>query len=56
LYKEVLGKKYDKVSFKRPRSEKKLPKVIDSELDKIKINFKKVWCYQTFFYFCVVGM
>jgi integrase/recombinase XerD len=28
LYKEVLGKKYDKVSFKRPRSEKKLPKVI----------------------------
>lgn len=32
LYKEVLNKKYDKVSFKRPRSEKKLPKVIDSEL------------------------
>ncbi len=31
LYKEVLGKKYDKVSFKRPRSEKKLPKVIDSD-------------------------
>ena len=31
LYKEVLNKKYDKVSFKRPRSEKKLPKVIDSE-------------------------
>jgi integrase/recombinase XerD len=30
LYKEVLGKKYDKVSFKRPRSEKKLPRVIDS--------------------------
>jgi integrase/recombinase XerD len=29
LYKEVLGKKYDKVSFKRPKSEKKLPKVID---------------------------
>lgn len=32
LYKEVLNKKYDKVSFKRPRKEKKLPKVIDSEL------------------------
>lgn len=29
LYKEVLNKKYDKVSFKRPKSEKKLPKVID---------------------------
>jgi integrase/recombinase XerD len=26
----VLGKKYDKVSFRRPRTEKKLPKVIDS--------------------------
>jgi site-specific recombinase XerD len=37
LYKEVLGKKYDKVSFKRPRSEKKLPKVIDSELIKSKL-------------------
>lgn len=32
LYKEVLNKKYNKVSFKRPRSEKKLPKVINSEL------------------------
>jgi integrase/recombinase XerD len=29
LYKEVLNKKYDKVSFKRPKSEKKLPQVID---------------------------
>jgi integrase/recombinase XerD len=38
LYKEVLGKKYDKVSFKRPRSEKKLPKVIDSELIKTKLS------------------
>jgi integrase/recombinase XerD len=38
LYKEVLGKKYDKVSFKRPRSEKKLPKVIDSELIKHKLS------------------
>jgi integrase/recombinase XerD len=41
LYKEVLNKKYDKVSFKRPRSEKKLPKVIDhnhiiNQLSKIK--------------------
>jgi integrase/recombinase XerD len=38
LYKEVLDKKYDKVSFKRPRSEKKLPKVIDSELIINKLN------------------
>lgn len=41
LYKEVLNKKYDKVSFKRPRSEKKLPKVIDGEFIKdclFKIN------------------
>ena len=38
LYKDVLGKKYDKVSFKRPRSEKKLPKVIDSELIKSKLS------------------
>lgn len=30
LYKEVLNKKYDKVSFKRPKSEKKLPQVIDN--------------------------
>jgi integrase/recombinase XerD len=34
LYKEVLGKKYDKVYFKRPRKEKKLPKVIDGEFIK----------------------
>jgi integrase/recombinase XerD len=32
LYKFGLNKKYDKVSFKRPKSEKKLPKVIDNEL------------------------
>jgi site-specific recombinase XerD len=32
LYKEVLNRKYDKVSFKRPFKEKKLPKVIDSEI------------------------
>ena len=34
LYKEVLGKKYGKVYFKRPRKEKKLPKVIDGEFIK----------------------
>jgi site-specific recombinase XerD len=38
FYKEVLNKKYDKVSFKRPRSEKKLPKVLDSELILSKLN------------------
>jgi len=38
LYKEVLGKKYDKVSFKRPKSEKKLPKVINSEQIKSKLS------------------
>lgn len=31
LYKFGLGKKYDKVSFTRPRKEKKLPKVIDND-------------------------
>jgi integrase/recombinase XerD len=31
LYKFGLEKKYDKVSFKRPRSEKKLPRVIDTK-------------------------
>lgn len=31
LYKFGLNKKYDKVSFKRPRTEKKLPKVIDGD-------------------------
>ena len=29
LYKEVLGRKYDKVSFQRPRGEKKLPRIIE---------------------------
>jgi site-specific recombinase XerD len=38
LYKEVLNKKYDKVSFKRPRSEKKLPRVIDGEFIKDKLS------------------
>jgi integrase/recombinase XerD len=31
LYKFGLNKKYDKVSFRRPKSEKKLPKVVDGE-------------------------
>ena len=34
LYKFGLEKKYDKVSFKRPKSEKKLPVVIDGEFIK----------------------
>jgi site-specific recombinase XerD len=38
LYKEVLGKKYDKVSFKRPKSEKKLPRVIDGEFIKAQLS------------------
>jgi integrase/recombinase XerD len=38
LYKEVLGKKYDKVSFKRPKSEKKLPRVIDGEFIKNRLS------------------
>lgn len=32
LYKYGLNKKYDKVSFKRPRSEKKLPRIIQKHL------------------------
>jgi site-specific recombinase XerD len=38
LYKEGLNKKYNKVSFKRPRTEKKLPKVIDGGFIKEKIS------------------
>lgn len=38
LYKEVLGKKYDKVSFKRPKSEKKLPRVIDGDFIKKQLS------------------
>lgn len=38
LYKEVLGKKYDKVNFKRPRSEKKLPRVIDGGFIKAQLS------------------
>jgi integrase/recombinase XerD len=34
LYKYGLDRKYDKVSFKRPKPEKKLPRVIDGEFIK----------------------
>ena len=40
LYKFGLNKKYDKVSFKRPKSEKKLPQVIDS--NHIKSQLSKI--------------
>jgi len=38
LYRLGLNKKYDKVSFKRPKSERKLPKVIDGEFIKSKLS------------------
>lgn len=38
LYKYGLNRKYDKVSFKRPKSEKKLPRVIDCDLIIQKLN------------------
>jgi site-specific recombinase XerD len=38
LYKSGLNKKYDKVSFKRPKSEKKLPRVIDGEYIKSQLS------------------
>ena len=38
LYKFGLNKKYDKVSFKRPKSEKKLPRVIDGDFIKEKLS------------------
>jgi site-specific recombinase XerD len=38
LYREVLNKKYDKVNFKRPRNEKKLPKIIDGEYIKSQLS------------------
>jgi integrase/recombinase XerD len=38
LYKFGLNKKYDKVSFKRPKSEKKLPKVIDGNFIKEQLS------------------
>ena len=36
-YEKVLKKKYNKIDFSRPRKEKKLPRVIDSEVLKSKI-------------------
>lgn len=38
LYKFGLNKKYNKVSFKRPKKEKKLPRVIDGDLIKNKLQ------------------
>lgn len=38
LYKFGLDRKYDKVSFKRPKSEKRLPRVIDGEFIKEKLS------------------
>jgi site-specific recombinase XerD len=38
LYKFGLNKKYEKVSFKRPKSEKKLPQVIDGEYIKERLS------------------
>jgi site-specific recombinase XerD len=38
LYKFGLNKKYDKVSFKRPKKEKKLPRVIDSSFIKTQLD------------------
>jgi integrase/recombinase XerD len=38
LYEKILNKKYDKIDFERPRSEKKLPKIIDKEFLLSKIN------------------
>ena len=37
LYEKVLKKKYSKIDFTRPRKEKKLPRVIDSDILKSKI-------------------
>lgn len=41
LYKYGLERKYDKVSFKRPKKEKKLPRVIDGEEIKKKLSLIK---------------
>jgi site-specific recombinase XerD len=38
LYKFGLNKKYDKVSFKRPKSEKKLPKVVDGDFIRTQLS------------------
>ncbi len=40
LYKFGLNKKYDKVKFDRPRSEKKLPQIIDSK--ELKFSIEKI--------------
>lgn len=40
LYRFVLNKKYDKVKFDRPRSEKKLPQIIDFE--ELKSSIEKI--------------
>lgn len=40
LYKFVLDKKYDKVKFNRPRNEKKLPQIIDS--DELLLSISKI--------------
>jgi len=52
LYKEVLNKKYDKISFIRPLKEKKLPKVIDSETIIKKINNIKNLKHKTILSLC----
>jgi site-specific recombinase XerD len=55
LYEKVLNKKYDKVDFKRPRGEKKLPQVIDRDflLDNInKIKNIKHKCIILLGYSC----
>lgn len=38
LYKFGLNRKYDKVSFKRPKNEKKLPRVIDTDFIKNRLS------------------
>lgn len=38
MYEKVLNRKYDKIDFQRPRSEKKLPQVIDKALILNKLN------------------
>ena len=38
LYKFGLNKKYDKVSFKRPKSEKKLPKAVDGDFIRTQLS------------------
>jgi site-specific recombinase XerD len=57
LYKYGLDKKYDKVSFKRPKSEKKLPKVIDGDFIKEQLykieNLKHKTTIQTFVYITI---